>query len=351
MVSMNQMRDLIDEDDFSEFFVDTPAQAPQQVQQPSSSMSQQPEVTKPAYQKETGKTDNMSHTSNDDPSSPRDEDIMKKLKEVDAFMGSYSGVSMPREQIWKNSELLSMDKLLEFDENQEEEKVLEPEPPKPAEPVFQKNHRPVQNGFNASEALGLLLNIQRSSEDTKFDLIDGFLDKYKIEKKSKKSPNFEDLTAPRTTASSRMTANQIFENIVQSNSNNKVAPFCVQSRGPNPEPTKRVELTPSYSTFEAIQNVEVCQPTSVPKANLDDMISSNRNEKSKDSLYWERRRINNEAAHRSRAKRKRLIEEKAERIQYYEQENPKLKQKLEVVLNECAGLKRKLAFYEKYEFK
>ena len=26
MVSMNQMRDLIDEDDFSEFFVDTPAQ-------------------------------------------------------------------------------------------------------------------------------------------------------------------------------------------------------------------------------------------------------------------------------------------------------------------------------------
>ena len=87
---------------------------------------------------------------------------------------------MPREQIWKNSELLSMDKLLEFDEKQEEEKVLEPEPPKPVEPEFQKQRRPVQNGFNANEALGLLLNIQRSSDDTKFDLIDGFLDKYKV---------------------------------------------------------------------------------------------------------------------------------------------------------------------------
>ena len=47
-------------------------------------------LTQPSYQKETEKTDNMSHTSNDEPSSPRDEDIMKKLKEVDAFMGSYS---------------------------------------------------------------------------------------------------------------------------------------------------------------------------------------------------------------------------------------------------------------------
>ena len=73
-----------------------------------------------------------------------------------------------------------MDKLLEFDEKQEEEKVLEPEPPKPVEPEFQKQRRPVQNGFNANEALGLLLNIQRSSDDTKFDLIDGFLDKYKV---------------------------------------------------------------------------------------------------------------------------------------------------------------------------
>merc|ERR1719383_606388 len=109
-----------------------------------------PEVTKPSYQKETEKTDNMSHTSNDNPSSPRDEDIMKKLKEVDAFMGSYSGVSMPREQIWKNSELLSMDKLLEFDEKQEEEKVLEPEPRKQAAPEFQEKRRPVQDGFNAN---------------------------------------------------------------------------------------------------------------------------------------------------------------------------------------------------------
>ena len=79
---------------------------------------------------------------------------------------------------------------------------------------------------------------------------------FKIEKKSPKPTQFEDIGVPRPAANRRMTANQIFENIVQSKSKNNVAPFCVHSRGPNPEPAKRVELTPSYSTFEAIQNVE-----------------------------------------------------------------------------------------------
>ena len=88
MVSMNQMRDLIDEDDFSEFFDSTP--------QPSSSMNQQeqqqlavhePDLTKPPMKHQQA---NQSSAVDQAPSSPRDEDIMKKLKEVDAFMADYS---------------------------------------------------------------------------------------------------------------------------------------------------------------------------------------------------------------------------------------------------------------------
>ena len=48
--------------------------------------------------------------------------------------------------------------------------------------------------------------------------------------------------------------------------------------------------------------------------------------------YNIQRRINNEAAHRSRAKRKRIIEEKTSKIDYYETENPKLRQKLGGIL-------------------
>lgn len=108
---------------------------------------------------------------------------------------------MPREQIWKNSQLLSMDKLLEFDEEQEltpqlsAKPILEP----PKDPVVEKQqqqqqqqrnhhhhhqqqqHQPSQpKGFNTNEALNMLINIQNSTDDSKFDLIDGFLDKYKV---------------------------------------------------------------------------------------------------------------------------------------------------------------------------
>lgn len=316
---------------------------------------------------------------------------MKKLKEVDAFMADYSGVAMPREQIWKNSQLLSMDKLLEFDEEQEltpqpsAKPILEP----PKDPVVEKQqqqqqrnhhhhhqqqHQPSQpKGFNTNEALNMLINIQNSTDDSKFDLIDGFLDKYKIEHKKPKTRPTVDANAnvsSQCTLSNRMTATQLFEQIVAKNDTAKVAPFCVQPPRASANTHHQVdmgqmggaqcknhELMPSYSTYEALQNVEVCEPLSASNntehvsPELDSMITSNKSDKARDNLYWERRRINNEAAHRSRAKRKRLIEEKTERIQYYEQENPKLKLKLDAVLNECAGLKRKLAFFEKYEFK
>ena len=94
---MNQMRDLIDEDDFSEFFDSSP--------QPSSSMNQheqpvekgfekavyEPDLTKPTMNHQQQQSSNNQSSSVDQaPSSPRDEDIMKKLKEVDAFMADYS---------------------------------------------------------------------------------------------------------------------------------------------------------------------------------------------------------------------------------------------------------------------
>ena len=112
---------------------------------------------------------------------------------------------MPREQIWKNSQLLSMDQLLEFDEEESAAQEQQPVAKDIHEPVQevrapvieekqhihshqQQQHRPRHQqktprqpkGFNTSEALSLLLNIQKSSDDAKFDLIDGFLDKYKV---------------------------------------------------------------------------------------------------------------------------------------------------------------------------
>merc|ERR1712193_396078 len=208
----------------------------------------------------------------------------------------------------------------------------------------QKQAKP-ETGFNSSEALGLLMNIQNTSGDSKFNLIDSFLDKYKIESKPSKSnaDNSEILLTPSTAplSSSRLTANQIFEQIIGNKQKQRtapeptvVAPFCVQSKRGNTNRVdmcrmesynKPVDVMPSYSTYEALQNVEIGSPqnaTEEPQSKrLDKMITSNKkDDKHKDTLYWERRRINNEAAYRSRAKRKRLIEEKSERIIYFEQE-------------------------------
>ena len=113
---------------------------------------------------------------------------------------------MPREQIWKSSQLLSMDQLLEYDDeeptaHEQQQPVVKDihEPVKEVRapvteakqqfhqqqqqpPLHQQQQEPPQQPkeFNSTEALSLLLNIQKSSEDAKFDLIDGFLDKYKV---------------------------------------------------------------------------------------------------------------------------------------------------------------------------
>ena len=45
-----------------------------------------------------------------------------------------------------------------------------------------------------------------------------------------------------------------------------------------------------------------------------------------------KRKVNNEAAQRSRSKRRKMLDAKMKRIVMYEQENPKLKSKLETHL-------------------
>jgi len=214
-----------------------------------------------------------------------------------------------------------------------------------------------------------LINIQSSQDDKKFDLLDGFLDKYKISQPNKKSTIVEEsFFFANNSKREPKTASQIFEQVVAPNSQRskqsrepEVSPFCVR-RQETREPVRNQSATyksngyaeqTSFTTFDAIQNVQVREPSSnhSNKSSLDNMISSNRasNNDKKDHLYWERRRINNEAAHRSRAKRKRLIEEKTSKIDYYESENPKLRQKLGGILDELAALKRKLVYFQNLE--
>ena len=80
-----------------------------------------------------------------------------------------------------------------------------------------------------------------------------------------------------------------------------MSPFCVRRQQPETvrEPTVRqyksngyAEQT-SFTTFDAIQNVQVREPSSNQsnKSSLDNLISSNRasnNDSKKDHLYWER---------------------------------------------------------------
>ena len=77
-------------------------------------------------------------------------------------------------------------------ENNEQEEVVEPVPiPEPKPVQEQRTRQPklapkekrskvLDAGFDANEALSMLINIQSSQDDKKFDLLDGFLDKYKV---------------------------------------------------------------------------------------------------------------------------------------------------------------------------
>merc|ERR1719495_2339208 len=162
-----------------------------------------------------------------------------------------------------------MDDLIAFDQdlgeeleaennnlNEQEETVIEPvvipERTK-SQPVLQENRprsgqqpklapkekrsKVLDAGFDANEALSMLINIQSSQDDKKFDLLDGFLDKYKISQPNKKSSIVEEtFFFANNSKREQKTATQIFEQVVAPGrsksttrvSEPEVSPFCVR---------------------------------------------------------------------------------------------------------------------------
>merc|ERR1712003_503317 len=164
-----------------------------------------------------------------------------------------------------------MDDLLAFDD--EEEKVEEPVAKKPKED-FTVQNQTVQLAVQALE------QIKSSSGDNMFNLLERFLNTHRIEasKTAQKSPILDEL-------------------------------YALKAENEKPiEEEMKIKLEP------------VSQPVKIapkPSCKLDEMINSN---SSRD--YRLKRQTNNQAASRSRAKKKRLIQERSEKNERLERENP-----------------------------
>jgi len=114
--------------------------------------------------------------------------------------------------------------------------------------------------------------------------------------------------------------------------------------------TKPTENQKSYTNNEILSELYKIQddmrkeeevPES-PNSSLDHLINSN----SAERAYRQKRKVNNAAANRCRAKKRRLIADNIEKISKLEQENPKLRKTLDGYENELKSLKRKLSVYE-----
>ena len=124
-------------------------------------------------------------------------ELDEKLKEIEDYMNDFNSstpLSRPQ-QVWTKSEQVSMDDLADYDPDFEA--MLEPNPISKTEPNVQakrvlktkpgntspvKSTRPIliKPKFDSTEALSMLLDIQNSEQTDKFDMLDGFLDKYKV---------------------------------------------------------------------------------------------------------------------------------------------------------------------------
>jgi len=141
---------------------------------------------------------------------------------MEDFMKDYtSAAPMCRpQQVWKKSDVVSMDDLMQFDQELENDfniipdnEKLIPSPskitpvtthsiPTPLNPhrsmtsmasksrskaksfhSVQAQPRKILPQFDSGEALSMLMDIQNSEQPDKFSLIDGFLDKYKVNKR------------------------------------------------------------------------------------------------------------------------------------------------------------------------
>merc|ERR1711990_798956 len=156
-----------------------------------------------------------------------------------------------------------------------------------------------------------LLDIQNSAENDKFDRLDGFLDKFKIPNNNQRDSSVVPEQKSLTLIKQPKTAIDLWKNI------------CSQK-----------DPTPSHNTGDAIANITLRKDHTSQKeddreiiidngkdsnSKLDELITSNKsNQQVRDQDYWQRRKINNKAAHRSRAKKRKLIEEGEKSIKIYE---------------------------------
>lgn len=415
--SPNQMvsvRELMEDDDFADFIGEMGEFQQNQVEhQPTQKQNHVPPSHAPvnhhidevaiAKQKNAALAAAAEETPGS--SNQNQADLDKKIKEMEEYMKDYSQAApIPRpQQFWKKSDVVSMDDLMQFDQELEDDFNLnhkEQSPPARLAPTAVPVKRPVQQThqpqnipmapqtmtppkstsrnkvksfhsvqsqprkilpqFDSNEALSMLMDIQNSEQPDKFSLIDGFLDKYKINAPEKKKISIVP-TNQVTNVKPPRTAMQIWQDICSEREKN-------QTNGRPKQPAPKaveldaqadIDLSRSYKTCDAVRNVRVRYnneityqevPVQQAPSELDQMISSNRNNQ-KDDLYWQRRRINNEAAHRSRSKKKKLIEERAQKISFYEEENPRLQNKLEDLSTELSNLKRRLKMYEEYDAK
>lgn len=353
---MVSVRDLMQDDDFAEFIGDDGDFELDESsgQQPSSvRYLQADEIAMAKLENAKRKNEN---TEMPGPSDKAQGKLDEKLKEIEDYMNDFNSstpLSRPQ-QVWTKSEQVSMDDLADYDPDFEA--MLEPNSISKTEPNVQakrvlktkpgntspaKSTRPIliKPKFDSTEALSMLLDIQNSEETDKFDMLDGFLDKYKIDAPTKKAHAslMSKKTAPAEFPKYK-TALQIWKDISS---------------------PKSQDTTPTYETSQAIANITVTKDTSpryckttkpaviTQKNELDQMITSNR--AVKDDQYWEKRKINNQAAHRSRAKKRKLIEQSSILIQKYEEENPALQKKLDSLTVELDMLQRKLEKYENFE--
>merc|ERR1712131_490931 len=275
MVSMSDLVTEGDDDLMAEFFTYEETQSPVSYQQPAH-LTNEP-LKKPTGNMTPAEKPQEQNTDQVDQDGQGSSKLQQKLKEVDTFVQNYSGSSAPRpDPIWNKTDMVSMDDLLAFDqdlgeeleaENNEQEEVIEPVPiPEPKPVQEQRTRQPklapkekrskvLDAGFDANEALSMLINIQSSQDDKKFDLLDGFLDKYKISQPNKKSTIVEEsFFFANSSKREPKTANQIFEQVLHRPTVGKqtgsrtgrepeVSPFCVRRPGRETETREPIRQT------------------------------------------------------------------------------------------------------------
>lgn len=224
---------------------------------------------------------------------------------------------LPRENIWQKSQMITFDDIMqqsgldEFSDLVEAEhnasiqaqgNLLKPTmilPPGQAEPTPQEPKTKDQ----------MIDELKRIQQDFAFSKIDDFLGRYneKEEQQGQEQHAIQQQQQQQTNAQMQpITAEQI---------------------------SGMLNIQPVAGSSDMMLSLQECAP-STQDYNEDRMNVQ--------------RKINNEAAQRSRVKKRKLIEEKLKKISVFEAENPQLKMRLETHMKELTRLKRMLSFYVDY---